>query len=275
VAAERGARVLAGGPLPPGWAGKAWALEQGLRVARGDLVLFLDADARPRPGLARALAAARGDDALLSAGPAFVCRSAGERLLHPALLTTLVYRFGPGDAVGYQPKPARALANGQCMLAERKRLLEAGGWARVRGNLTEDVALARALRADGATIGFVDATALLEVEMYASARETWTGWGRSLAMADATEPADQLLDLACVWLWQALPLARLALGRADLLDRLLLVVRLALQAGLARSYRPRGLAFWLAPLADVPAAIRLTWSAVRPSRSWRGRSYPA
>ena len=47
VAAAAGATMLEGQPLPPGWAGKAWALEQGLRAARGDLVLFLDADCLP------------------------------------------------------------------------------------------------------------------------------------------------------------------------------------------------------------------------------------
>ena len=275
VAAALGARVVRGDRLPPGWAGKAWALEQGLRAAGGELVLFLDADARPRPGLARALAAALGDADLLSAGPRFLCRSAVERLLHPALLATLVYRFGPTDVDGFQPRASRATANGQCVLVRREALLAAGGWASVRSHLTEDMALARELRGRGRRIGFVDAADLLEVEMYESAADTWTGWGRSIAMADVTAPRQQAVDVACVWLCQAAPLLRVAAGRSGPLDWLLLAVRLALHAGLARSYRPRGPAFWLAPLADGPAALRLTWSALRPSRSWRGRSYRA
>jgi glycosyltransferase involved in cell wall biosynthesis len=63
--------VLAGGALPPGWAGTACALDQGLRAARGDLVLFLDADTLPRPKLARALAAELSNLILLSAAPRF------------------------------------------------------------------------------------------------------------------------------------------------------------------------------------------------------------
>jgi dolichol-phosphate mannosyltransferase len=275
LAAARGASVLEGEALPPGWAGKAWALEQGLGAARNELVLFLDADARPRPGLARALAVALGDADLLSAGPRFVSRSAGERLLHPALLATLVYRFGPSDVEGFEPSPARALANGQCLLVRRETLLDAGGWASVRRHLTEDVALARHLVAQDRRIAFVDASELLEVEVYEGVRETWVGWGRSIAMADVTAPAVRALDAATVWLCQALPLVRVAARRAAPLDWLLLAVRLALQAGLARSYRPRGPAFWLAPAADAAAAARLSWSALRPSRSWRGRSYPA
>jgi dolichol-phosphate mannosyltransferase len=275
LAAARGASVLRGEALPPGWAGKAWALEQGLGAARGELVLFLDADARPRPGLARALAAALGDADLLSAGPRFVSRSAGERLLHPALLATLVYRFGPADVEGFEPPAGRALANGQCLLVRREALLDAGGWASVRRHLTEDVALARHFVAEGRRIAFADAADALEVETYGSARATWSGWGRSIAMADVTPPATRALDAATVWLCQALPLLRLVARRAGPLDWVLLAVRLALQAGLARSYRPRGPAFWLAPAADAAAALRLSWSALRPSRSWRGRSYPA
>jgi dolichol-phosphate mannosyltransferase len=275
VAESYGARVLRGDALPPGWAGKAWALEQGLRAARGELVLFLDADARPRPSLARALGGALGHADLISAGPRFVCRSTGERLLHPALLATLVYRFGPADVEGFQPRPSRAVANGQCVLARREALLAAGGWASVRSHLTEDIALARELRAHGCRVRFVDASELLEVEMYGSLGETWTGWGRSIALADVTAAPQQAVDLACVWLCQAAPLLRVVVRRAAPLDWPLLAIRLALHAALARSYRPRGPGFWLSPLADGPAAVRLTWSALRPSRSWRGRSYPA
>jgi glycosyltransferase involved in cell wall biosynthesis len=57
AAGQRGATVRAGRALPPGRAGKAGALDQGPRAARGDLVLVLDADTLPRSELARAPAA--------------------------------------------------------------------------------------------------------------------------------------------------------------------------------------------------------------------------
>jgi dolichol-phosphate mannosyltransferase len=283
IAREGGAHVVAGVPLPAGWVGKAWALQQGLEAATGDVVVFLDADTRPRPGLVRELAALLGaataaaTDAdaidLVTAAPRFACQSAADRLLHPAMAVTIPYRTGPGDALGWQPKPSRAIANGQCMAIRRATLAAAGGWARVRDHMTEDVALARTLRADGLRIAFVDACDLLEVRMYESARETWNGWGRSLLAPDATPPIRRAEDLAVLWLTLALPLPRLIARRATPLDVALLAIRLAMQAALARSYRPRGLAFWLAPLADVPVMLRLTWSALRPTRTWRGRTY--
>ena len=269
-----GARVKEGRPLPDGWAGKTWALQQGLEAARGEWVVFLDADTRPRPGLIAALVEAAAPYELLSAAPRFVCEGAAERVLHPAMAATLVYRFGPLDVDGWQPRPRRALANGQCIVVAREPFLAAGGWTRVRGALTEDVALARAVRARGGLVGFVDAADLLEVRMYASARETWTGWARSLMAADATAPAALVGDVALLWLAVALPLPRLLCRRGSPLDVLLLALRVAIHAALARGYaRPRGAAYALAPLLDAPVTAWLAWRAIRPSRTWRGRTY--
>lgn len=273
VARAGGATVVAGAALPPGWCGKPWALAQGLDRAAGEIVVFLDADTRPQPGLVRELAALAQEVDLVSAGPRFVCVSAGERLLHPSMAATIPYRTGPGDAAGHQPSPTRAIVNGQCLAIRRDTLLAAGGWGRVRAHMTEDVALARALRGDGRTIAFVDATELLDVRMYDSARATWSGWSRSLMATDATSDLRLAEDLAVLWLTLALPLPRAVARRGTPLDLLLVAVRLAIHAALARSYRPRGVAFWLAPLADVPVMARLTWSVLRPTRSWRGRTY--
>jgi dolichol-phosphate mannosyltransferase len=277
VARRLGARVVTGRVPPAGWAGKTWALQQGIAAARGDWVLHIDADARPRPGLARALvtsARSHGDD-LLTAGPVFRCRTAPDLVLHPAFLATLPYRFGPADALGRRPRPARAIANGQCVLLPRERFMAVGGYERVRANMTEDVALARSLARAGWVIGFCAAGRLLEVEMYGSARETWRGWGRSIAAPDATSRAAQARDVATLWLTFALPPLRLATGRAGAADRLLLVLRWLLATQLARGYRPRSVLPLLSPLADPLVAARFTQAALRPERTWRGRTYAA
>ena len=228
---------------------------------------------RDSPGLVRELAALLGEVDLVTAGPRFHCAGFGERLLHPSMGATIPYRLGPGDALDWQPSASRAFANGQCIAVRRETLLEAGGWDRVKTNMTEDVALARALRADGLKLTFVDACDLLEVKMYDSAIETWGGWSRSLMAPDATTALRQLEDITLLWLTLALPLPRLLTNKGTKLDVLLLAIRLAMHGALARGYRPRGAAFWLSPLADVPVMARLTWSAIRPERTWRGRTY--
>ncbi|MEO5678416.1 MAG: glycosyltransferase, partial [Acidimicrobiales bacterium] len=274
VAAAGGARVIAGRPLPPGWVGKPWALQQGLEAVDSDWVVTLDADVVPRPGFIHALveAAIAGGWDVLTVGPRFVLGGAGEQLLHPAMLATIVYRFGaPTGTVGGR----RGMANGQCLVARRPVLAGRGGFGAAAGHLTDDIALARTLAAGGASVGFLDGGRLVEVDMHDSAAEVWREWGRSLPMADATPPAQQAGDLAVVWLAQALPLPRLLAGRGTAVDVALVALRLGLGAATAGSYRRPAPLTWAAPLADVPAAARLTWGAVRPVRRWRGRTYPA
>ena len=106
LARSEGALVVNGSPLPDGWAGKAWALQQGIEAATAEWVVTLDADTKPDSRLPQALvsrAAAERLD-LLTVGGRFDCPTPGSRWLHPAMLTTLVYRFGPpGSADGTRP----------------------------------------------------------------------------------------------------------------------------------------------------------------------------
>lgn len=274
LATALGATVVAGAPLPHGWVGKPWALQQGLEAAAGHWLVTLDADVVPAPGLIGALvteAEATGAD-LITASGRFVCDTFGQRLLHPALLVTLVYRFGPPGNRRRTP-PYRVQANGQCTLARRQALLLGGGFAPVAGNLTDDVALARHLARRGWRVGFADGSRLLDVRMHEDAADVWRSWGRSLPMPDVTSARWQAADLAVLWLALALPLPRLLSRRGDGLDVALVAVRLGLLAGIAPAYARRGPWWWLSPLADLPVAGRLTWGALRPGRTWRGRTY--
>jgi dolichol-phosphate mannosyltransferase len=271
LARRSGARVLDAGEPPAGWVGKPWALQRGLEAVSADTVVSVDADTRPRPGLARALAAALEDADWVAAGARFVCETAGERWLHPAMLATLVYRYGPPDAAG--ASPGRLLVSGQCTAVRREALLAAGGYRHAAGAMTDDAAQARALARAGWRVTFRDGGGLIEVDMHESARETWREWGRSIALPGVTPAAWQALDVATVWLTLGLPPLRVLAGRAGRFDAALLLLRAAMTAALASAYAHRGAPYWLSPLADPAAAVRLTWSALRPSRRWRGRTY--
>ena len=273
LAARAGARVITGAPLPPGWAGKAWALQQGIEAARGRYVVTLDADTRAAPGLVEHLRARlEHGAALVTVAGAFECPSPGVAVLHPAMLTTLVYRYGrPGTA----SHPDRLLANGQCMAVEREQFLAAGGMGPVRGELVEDVALARHVARTGRRVEFIDGAELLTVRMFESFADTWTGWGRSIALPGVDARARQLADLAVLTAVLAAPVPRLLLRRGDVVDAVAVAVRFGTLVGTRRAYRHPGRAYWCSPLFDPAAVARLALSIARPSRRWRGRTYPA
>lgn len=278
-------RLVHDPPLPDGWVGKVWALQHGLSLASGEWVLGIDADTEPVPGLVGgAVAAARADglDAV-SFSPRFTDQSVAEQWLQPAMLVTLVYRVGP---TGTATDPRRAMANGQCFLARREVLLAHGGYAPARRSFSDDVTLARHLASRGARVGFLDGSRLYAVRSYASAREMWREWGRSIDLRDATTPARQWGDVLFLTLVQALPLpllvgllmarpagaiAQVALGA----NAALVAVRALLLLPLRHSYDRARWTFWLSQLADPLAVARVLISTVARRRRWRGREYGA
>jgi dolichol-phosphate mannosyltransferase len=234
----------------------------------------LDADTRPDPRLPSALVARATGERLdfLTVGGRFDCPTAGSRFLHPAMLTTLVYRFGPPGAP--PGRPDRMMANGQCMAFERRRFVAAGAMETVRSDVVEDIALARHLAIEGRRVGFLDASELLTVRMFESFDDVLTGWGRSLALPGVETPRRQLIDLAVVVFAQVLPLPRLLLRRSDLVDVALLMLRLGTLVGTRRAYARTDAAYWASPLADPIAAAAIARGITRRGRqTWRGRSY--
>ena len=169
----RGLQVQIGAALPDGWAGKPWACWQAASRARGDWLLFLDADVTPGPDLLAALVAraeARQLD-LLTAMPLLQLGSAAERLVLPAFMS-LLYSLYPLDHMG-DPATPIAFANGQCMLVRHVAYAALDGHRAVRGSVLEDTHFGQIAKAAGGRIEAVAAPDLIAVRMY-------TGW-RSLA----------------------------------------------------------------------------------------------
>jgi dolichol-phosphate mannosyltransferase len=281
-------RLLSDPPLPPGWIGKVWALEAGRREATGAWLLGIDADTVPAPGLVGAVVDAVEQDGfdVASFSPQFRDMTAAERLVQPAMLVTLVYRCGAAGAT--QPPPDRVLANGQCFLARRSLLEAHGGYAPARSSWCDDVTLARHLARQGARVGFLDGSRIIQVAAYTSLGQMWREWGRSFDLADATPAWRRALDVALVWLVQALPLplllglamwtpapsaARALHGALLVVNGVALAVRLGMLAALRGSYAQRGAPYWLSWLFDGAAAWRLTLSTLRRPTAWRGRGY--
>ena len=154
AATQRNLTVIPAPPLKPGWTGKLWAVAQGVREANRlspDYLLLTDADiVHPPDNLSFLVAqASRGYD-LVSLMATLRCETTAERALIPAFVFFFFLLYPP--AWIRNPRRRTAGAAGGCMLIRREILERIGGIERIRGELIDDCALARAVKDQGGRI---------------------------------------------------------------------------------------------------------------------------
>jgi len=207
------ARVVAAGPLPPGWTGKCHACWRGAAFAGpADYLCFVDADVVAEPGLvgvAVAEAEARGLD-FLSLEPRQELVTVWERLVIPAGLFALAFLrdFGrPSD-----PASGEATANGQFILVRRAAYDRVGGHRAVRDAICEDSRLAGLFKEAGYAVALLAAPDLARVRMYRGLADLWSGLRKnSTETLGGVVPALAAALLAAPLAWAA-PLLPLALA---------------------------------------------------------------
>lgn len=276
--------VVAGEPLPAGWAGKAWACWQlASRHARGDWVLFVDADVTlARDAVARALGRAQETGAhFLSAFPRQVVGTAGEALLVP-LVHLVLLAYLPLKRLRSDPRPALSAGCGQFMLVRRAAYLAAGGHGAVRATLHDGIVLARLMKARGHAIDVFDGSDLATCRMYRGLGEAWRGFGRN-AYEALGSPAALAVMVALNAVLFIAPFAGALLslprgGARALPWAAAAALVVALRARLARRFHhPR----WIALATPVAVAMMIAlqlesfWNHLtgRPV-VWRARAYP-
>ena len=177
-------RVVPGAPPPPGWAGKVWAMDQGLRTAGGTgagpgYVLFTDADIAWAAGTLRALVrASEADDRDLVSQMALLRTATGwERVVVPAFVYFFaqLYPFGRVNS----PRSRTAAAAGGCMLVRGKALERSGGLAPIRGARIDDVALGRVIKRQRGRCWLGLSTAVVSVRPYPRLADLWQMVARS------------------------------------------------------------------------------------------------
>ncbi len=210
-------RVLAGEATPPGWAGKVWAMAQGLRAAgEAEYVLFTDADIGYAPGALSALvrAAVAGDRVLVSQMALLRSDTFAERLLIPAFVYFFAQLY-PFRRVSKRGGRTAGAAGG-CMLVSRRALEAAGGMQAISGARIDDVALGGLLKRAGGDCWLGFSTDVVSRRRYDGVSEIWNMVARSAYTQLRYSPA--LLAgtvLGMIWLY-LLPVGAAAGGLAVL-----------------------------------------------------------
>jgi hopene-associated glycosyltransferase HpnB len=173
-------RVVAGRPSPSGWAGKVWAMAQGLQAAGdAEYVLFTDADIAYAPGTLSALvrAATSGGRVLISQMALLRTDTFAERLLIPAFVYFFAQLY-PFRRVNRRGGRTAAAAGG-CMLVRRAALEAAGGLEPIRGARIDDVALGGLLKRESGDCWLGFTTDVVSRRRYRSLAEIWDMVARS------------------------------------------------------------------------------------------------
>ena len=271
AAADPRVRLLRGLPVPPGWTGKSWACQQLADAARGELLVFCDADVSLEPGALDALwssmCAQRAD--VFSVFPRQRTVTVGERLLVP-LIDEVLLAFLPHPLLRL-PVAAAASANGQLLAFRRAAYAALGGHASAAGDLVEDLALARLARGRGLRLGLALGGDLVSARMYSGYRDSVRGFGKSLRAAHghsdlalAGAVAWHLVAYTLPWLLARRNPAWRAIAALGLAQRLLVNIKTGRRAPAEIALVP------VTPVAVLPAYAL----ALRRSARWKGRSYP-
>ncbi len=272
-------RVIDGDEPPSGWLGKPWALHQGSRIARGELLLFVDADVFYEPSAVRAAVAhkERRSPKLLSLLPYFEMRGFGENAAMP-MLAMFCFTFMPTWISNRTRIAALAIGGGTGNLIVREVYAAIGGHEALKDSVVDDVALARLVRRSGGRTETVRADDLVSLRMYHGLAEVVEGFTKNAFAVFGRNYVVGLLIVAGSVIFHILPYGLAVAG--DRISMATVAVIIAARLILFRSLRYRldnalllhpvmvGIWTWI--------DLRSIWlTGIRRKLLWRGRTYDA
>jgi len=282
-------KVIDAPPLAAGWFGKQWACHTGMQIARGDVLLFTDADTRHHPELIARMVRvreARGVD-LLSVSGTQEMVTFWERAVQPVVFALILTRFGGARALEAATRPADVVANGQCFMMTREAYDTIGGHAAVRDTVAEDLMMAQRTVLSGRRVSLVLGREHLSTRMYDGLDALVRGWRKNVYAGGRMAIRGGWLGrvmfpvalvgvpLAIAAPFMLAPLAWL-FGAPQLLTWSLLTASAMLLAFAGASHFARA-PLWRALLAPIGAlafaAICVSAIARGQSVEWKGRQY--
>jgi glycosyltransferase involved in cell wall biosynthesis len=262
-------KIVSAPVLPNGWLGKPWALQQGYLIARGEIIVTLDADVRLLPTAIAQTVAMLGARDFISAYPKQVAITFTERLVQPLLqwswMTTVPLRIAERSS-----RTSLAVANGQFFVVKKEALDHVSGFQGIATEVLDDMKLARALISSGAHGGVADGSKLAQTRMYKNFAEIKAGYGKSLWSA-FSNPLGATLAIAFIFLTGIAPVLMLISGDPIGLFTYLLIVLTRLLS--AQRSGGRLLDSLLHPISSAILIYLIIYSwRMRGKVQWKGRT---
>jgi chlorobactene glucosyltransferase len=173
-------KIVNGSDLPPGWAGKPYALVQAAAAARGEWLCFVDADTFVTPdALAAVYAKAIETEAdLFTIMTRQVMLTFWERAVLPLVMLALSVGFSPRKV--NDPRHKDAIANGQFIFIKHSVYEAVGGHEAIKGSIVEDKDMAVLVKGKGYRLVVADGRQVASTRMYTSLSEMWEGWTKNI-----------------------------------------------------------------------------------------------
>ena len=276
-------RLIQAGPRPLNerWVGKNWACSNAVEQVSSDWLVFIDADVRLKPdALRRALAQAVEDDAdLLSLAPRLSCGCLAEWMVQPIMASLLGLGFPILET--NDPESPVAFAAGPFMLFKASTYTQIGGHRALAGEVVEDLALARAIKAGGHRLRYLLGLDAVDLRMYTDLAALWEGWTKNWFLGLDRDPIKALGAALVVVLmfsvpWLLLPSSLVLLWLQPLLSNAWWWLMALAALGIAQQLMLR---LWTRSNFDVPLSHwwlmgigGLLVGAIGPVSIWRTRT---
>lgn len=242
ISRQMGGRVIKGLPLQEGWTGKNWACWQGAQAARGDILIFLDADVwLSEEGIFDIISALEKKPGLISIQPYHVTFKAYEQLsaFFNIILMAATNAFTP---LGDRLTPGGAF--GPCVACKRENYFMVGGHSVSRKVVLESITLGKAFLKKGLKIHLFGGKGSIYFRMFPGGlSELIEGWSKGFGAGAMSLQIPSLL-LTSGWIWSCF----------------------SVFSGIIKSSLGTGLPFWLALLFYIFFVVQLFWMLYRIGR---------
>lgn len=227
--------LINGKSLPQNWLGKNWACFQLSKAAKGEILLFIDADVQlEREAVESAVTELlKTKSEMLSVFPTQIISSFGEYLIVP-LMNWLLLNFLPMRFIYSSKNKSFTAANGQFILIRKKIYQLIGGHESLKNKIVEDMELARKLKVRGFRIITLLGAELVYCRMYKDFKTSFLGFSKNFYFGFNNSAAAFIMLLLFIEIIFLLPLFLLFAGVQFLIPVLIIFLSRLLVAALSR-----------------------------------------